>query len=86
MFYLLFWFNISEKQQQQLQTSYKTTLKTKKTKQDSSTCRHEEIIGFLSNWMQFYIKNKKVINPLMQDNAGNTRLSLNDFLAVALVY
>lgn len=36
--------------------------------------------------MQFYIKNKKVINPLMWDNAGNTHLSLHEFLAIALAY
>lgn len=34
--------------------------------------------------MQFYIKNKKVINPLMWDNAGNTHLSLHEILAIAL--
>lgn len=67
-------------------TSQKTFLKTKKPKYDSSTYRHEEIIGFLSNRMQFYNKNKKVINPLMWDNAGNTHLGLHDFLAIALAY
>lgn len=60
-------------------TTQKTSLKTKKPKYDSSTCRHEELIGFLSNRMQFYNKNKKVINPLMWDNAGNAHLSLHDF-------